>query len=91
MEVRKENWNYYLPWVLYELASCCFISLDLEMSGIIKGPDKPGRKVQTLQERYVETKAAAEKYQILQVGLTICWENPVAGVCAYIQEIDHER
>lgn len=38
-------------------------------------------EVQTLQARYAEVKAAAEKYQILQVGLTICRENLVTGVC----------
>jgi poly(A)-specific ribonuclease len=80
MDVVDATLNHHLPWILYELASCCFVSLDLEMSGITMSPDKPGGEVQTLQERYVEVKAAAEKYQVLQVGLTICRENLVTGV-----------
>jgi hypothetical protein len=35
--------------------------------------------VAPLQERYADTKEAAEKFQILQVGLTIAHEDPVSG------------
>ncbi|KAJ5611140.1 hypothetical protein N7510_007859 [Penicillium lagena] len=79
MDVVDATFHRHLPWILYELASCCFVSLDLELSGIAISPDKPGGEVQTLQERYVKVKAAAEKYQVLQVGLTICRENLVTG------------
>ncbi|KAE8154730.1 ribonuclease H-like domain-containing protein [Aspergillus avenaceus] len=41
----------------------------------------PGKNngVATLQERYVEVKKAAEKYNILQIGLTICHEDTETG------------
>lgn len=54
------------------------VAFDLELSGI------PVRKqrgaTQTLQDRYLELKAAAEKYHILQVGLTLVEE-----------DVDHDK
>lgn len=80
MDMTKEAFRYYLPWILHELTTCCFVSLDLELSGIPFSPGGNDRKTQSLQERYVQTKAAAEKYQVLQVGLTICHEDTKTGV-----------
>ncbi|KAJ5184255.1 hypothetical protein N7492_001871 [Penicillium capsulatum] len=79
MELTNQNFQDYLPWVLYELTTSCFVALDLELSGIPFSPTGQAPRVQSLQERYAETKAAAEKYQVLQVGLTICHEDPKTG------------
>ncbi|KAJ5584970.1 uncharacterized protein N7459_004770 [Penicillium hispanicum] len=75
MELTNQNFTNYLPWVLNEISTSCFVSLDLELSGIPMSPSCLGPKTQSLQDRYAENKAAAEKYQILQLGLTICHEN----------------
>ena len=79
MEVTATNFSTYLPWLLNEISNCCFISFDLEFSGIPLPPSGRASKVQSLQERYAENKAAAEKYQILQIGLTICLEDTEKG------------
>lgn len=77
MDLTATNFAYYLPWILHELATSCFVALDLEMSGIALFPKHPGAK--PLQKHYEDTKAAAEKYQVLQVGLTICHEDKEKG------------
>ncbi|KAJ5770224.1 uncharacterized protein N7511_002275 [Penicillium nucicola] len=74
MEVTSATFPDYLPFILNDISVSCFVSLDFELSGLAFAPFIP-TKPQTLQERYEQTKAAAEKYQILQVGLTICHEN----------------
>ncbi|OJJ47017.1 hypothetical protein ASPZODRAFT_159015 [Penicilliopsis zonata CBS 506.65] len=76
MEVTSHSFSYYLPRILDDLATGCFVSLDLEFSGIAKPAFRsPSSGPQTLQERYEEVKGAAEKYQVLQIGLTICHED----------------
>ncbi|RJE22372.1 CAF1 family ribonuclease [Aspergillus sclerotialis] len=75
MDITVQNFESYLPKVLDDLTSCLFVSLDLELSGIAKGQNDPSKGTQTLQERYEETRKAADKYQVLQVGLTICHED----------------
>ena len=66
------------------------MSLDLELSGIPKRSyksqkerqrDGDGAK-QTLQQRYAETKAAAEHFHILQIGLTFVNEDEQSGQSA---------
>jgi hypothetical protein len=53
--------------------------MDFEFSGIATTSSNPNRGSQTLQARYEEVKSSADKYQILQVGLTICHENTENG------------
>lgn len=68
MEVDKKHFNVHLLPILRHIANAEFVAFDLEMSGIgssIKRDDKPN-----LQEVYEDVKAAAEKYQVLQVGIT---------------------
>lgn len=77
MDLTSTNFAYYLPWVLNEIASSCFVAMDLEMSGIPLSIKQQGHK--PLQKHYEENKAAAEKYQILQIGLTICREDKESG------------
>lgn len=40
---------------------------------------EPNQEPQSLQARYEEVKNSADKYQILQVGLTICHEDTKNG------------
>lgn len=80
MDVTGQSFFYHLPRILEGIATCCFVSLDLELSGIatnLGGPSAGG--TQTLQERYAEIREAANRYQILQIGLTIGHEDPTTG------------
>ncbi|WEW61166.1 CAF1 family ribonuclease [Emydomyces testavorans] len=81
MEVTKLTFNRALPRILNDIADSCCVALDLEFSGIfsrqnrkapVDGSSGGGR---TLQSRYEEVKEAAEKYQILQIGLTFIKED----------------
>lgn len=76
MDLTREVFSSYLPWLLMDLSSSCFVTIDLELSGIALSLDRNEARTQTLQQRYEEIKAAAEKYQILQIGLTVCREDP---------------
>lgn len=79
MDLTSENFSVHLPWLLNELSTSCFVSFDLELSGIPLGHPGQVPKDMSLAERYMEYKLAAEKYQILQLGLTICLEDPQEG------------
>lgn len=79
MDISAQTFFYHLPRVLDDLASCCFVSIDFEFSGIAKGLGPSPKSRSTLQERYEEVKNSADQYQILQVGLTICHEDPETG------------
>lgn len=79
MEVTAGNFAALLPWILYQISCSKFVAIDLEFSGIAIAPSSQAQKDQSLQERYTEVKAAAERYQILQIGLTICQEYSATG------------
>ncbi|KAJ6096005.1 CAF1 family ribonuclease [Penicillium sp. IBT 16267x] len=79
MDVTAGNFTALLPWILYQISCSSFIAIDLEFSGIAIAPSNQAQKDQSLQDRYTEVKAAAEKYQILQIGLTICQEDSTTG------------
>ena len=79
MDITALTYSCQLPRILDDLATCSFVTIDLEFSGICKSYSGPSNRPQTLQERYVETKNAAEKYQVLQVGLTTCHEDAATG------------
>lgn len=79
MEVTAGNFTALLPWILYQISCSKFVAIDLEFSGIAIAPSSQAQKDQSLQERYTEVKAAAERYQILQIGLTICQEDITTG------------
>lgn len=81
MDVTSQSWPRCLPKILEDLVSCCFVSLDFEFSGIgrLSANAAPSAGRQTLQERYAETKLSAEKYSIVQIGLTICHEDTETG------------
>ena len=72
--------------MLSDLAKAHFVAFDLELSGIQSKQFEPTRPTaaahegkQTLQQRYQELKGAAERYQILQVGLTCVEEDNKRG------------
>ena len=69
MEVDKVSFYPLLLDILTDISEAHFITVDLELSGIPSklANGRTGR--QTLQQRYTETKEAAERYQILQIGL----------------------
>ncbi|KAN0072873.1 Ribonuclease H-like domain containing protein [Elaphomyces granulatus] len=76
MDVTRKTFPFYLPRILHDLTTCCFVCLDLEFSGIhAKTEGRLRDGMQTLQERYTEVRGAAEVYQILQIGLTIAHED----------------
>ncbi|MCJ1246045.1 hypothetical protein MMC30_003249 [Trapelia coarctata] len=86
MEVDRSSFHWQLPRMLRALAKAHFVAVDFELSGIqsktihrAKGVDKHQGRKQTLQQRYEEVKEAAEKYQILQVGLTIVIQDEQTG------------
>ncbi|KAF2647293.1 CAF1-domain-containing protein [Lophiostoma macrostomum CBS 122681] len=72
MEVDADSFPHHLLGILIAISEADFVSFDLELSGIpSRMPGKPrSNKRQTLEDRYLEAKAGAEKYQILQVGIT---------------------
>lgn len=81
MDVTGQNFPYHLPRILDDLANCCFVSLDFEFSGISYGITSQGnpRGPQSLQQRYSDIKDAADKFRIVQIGLTICHEDVAMG------------
>src|ERR1700761_102482 len=80
MEVDNISFYPLLLDILHDLSEAHFVAFDLELSGVpskgIRSSDGQGRP--TLQQRYSETKEAAERYQILQIGLT-CVQQDVEG------------
>lgn len=58
---------------LKRISNAYAVAFDLELSGI--PARKQGRDRRTLEDRYAETKEAAEKYHILQLGLTLIEED----------------
>lgn len=78
MEVNRSSFPSAMLDILDAISRAHFVSFDLELSGVASkrngGPGKP-----SLQQRYEETKRAAEQFQILQVGLTCVEENYKKG------------
>ena len=80
MDITAHNFPSLLFKILDELAGCVFVSLDFEFSGIARNSSAHRDSgPQSLQTRYAEVKDAAEKYEILQIGLTLCHENVTTG------------
>ncbi|KAI5361993.1 Putative ribonuclease CAF1, ribonuclease H-like superfamily [Septoria linicola] len=75
MDVDKVSFYPLLVDILTDISKSHFVAIDLELSGVPTkaqwGDGKP-----TLQQRYAEIKDAAERYQILQIGLT-CVEQDI--------------
>ena len=86
MDITGRTFQSHLSSILGAISRSRFVSFDLELSGI------PGKQFknkptglwsedgkQTLQQRYAETKAAAERYHVLQLGLTCVEEDRDRG------------
>ena len=87
MDITRRNFDYALPILLNAIAGAHFVAIDLEFSGIpgrqigrSKGADDGSGGKQTLQQRYEETKRAAETYQVLQMGITCVSEDEDTGM-----------
>lgn len=75
MEVDKVSFPGRLLEILEAISRSHFVSFDLELSGV---PSKTNSNTRmSLEDRYRDVKAAAERYQILQIGLT-CVEQDLA-------------
>ena len=81
MDVTKVELPVELINIIRHIANSHFVAIDLEFSGIT-GRQKRGAQQgkPTLQEIYHETKEAARKYQVLQIGLTIVEEDETRGM-----------
>ena len=85
MDVKGITFQPQLPALLEAIADSHFVAIDLELSGIqSRYSNKPAGFIdggkQTLQQRYEETKEAAEKYQVLQIGITCVKEDRDRGL-----------
>ncbi|KAI5300676.1 hypothetical protein KEM56_002271, partial [Ascosphaera pollenicola] len=89
MDVTASCFNRVLPRILNDVAESRFVALDLEFSGIAgrenittttttSTPPDAARK-RTLQNRYSEVKDAAEKFTVLQLGLTFIKHDTETG------------
>lgn len=80
MEVDKFSFYPLLVDILTDISEAHFVAIDLELSGVPSKQSSSGNGAgkPTLQQRYLETKEVAERYQILQVGLT-CVTQDVEG------------
>jgi poly(A)-specific ribonuclease len=74
MEVDAASFPHHLLGLFINISEADFVSFDLELSGIPsrlpKKQPRPNGGRFTLEERYAETKEGADRYQILQVGIT---------------------
>lgn len=74
MDIDRTSFWPKLPLILKAVSEAKFISIDLEMSGIMMNT-LGSRPNPSLQQIYQDAKAAAETFAILQFGLTcICWD-----------------
>ncbi|KFX94431.1 hypothetical protein O988_06301 [Pseudogymnoascus sp. VKM F-3808] len=86
MEVDQQHfWHELLP-ILKAISTASFVTVDVEMSGIsTKSRYSPSGRFNeigkpSLQQQYEDTKEAAERYQVLQIGLTCVEEDRKNGV-----------
>ena len=90
MEVNCHEFRSRLPSILDAISRAHFVTFDLELSGI------PGQQMNTprvhtkqgkpsLQQRYEESKTAAEQFHILQFGLTCVIEEKKKGSCPFLR------
>lgn len=86
MDIGPRAFLNQLPTILNAIAEAHFVAIDLELSGIPTRKSRaPGEDIikPNLQSRYEETKLAAEKYQILQLGITCVGEDRDKGTYTF--------
>ena len=81
MDITKTSFYPLLLDILTDISESYFVAFDLELSGVPVKQPSANRRVgrPSLQERYQEVKEAAEKYSILQIGLTCVREDIDTG------------
>lgn len=85
MDISPSTFQRLVPSILDAIAKAHFITLDLELSGIPSQQSNKRKAVEgsngkpALQERYAETRIAAEKYQVLQLGITCVEQDGTRG------------
>ena len=77
MDISTSRFPFELVRIVQLIADSHFVAFDLEFSGIAER--RKDRKKATLQEVYEDVKEAAQRYQVLQVGLTVVEEDLVTG------------
>jgi poly(A)-specific ribonuclease len=70
MELDRTSFYTQLPAILSALATSAAVVIDCELSGISR-LERGLNNRQTLQERYADRRQAAQRYSILQFGITI--------------------
>ena len=84
MDVSTQHFSGQLVKIIQSIATSHFVSFDLEFTGI---PTRQGHSGKVpLQSIYEELRQAAQRYQILQVGLTIVEEDLQNGTCGYVYQ-----
>lgn len=86
MDIQKSQFPREILRIISYIAESHFIAFDLEFSGVAgrrKVPQGAVREKPTLQQMYEDVKEAAEKYQILQIGLTIVKEDQEKGEISF--------
>lgn len=78
MDITNVGLDGNLLDILEAISEAHFVALDLEFSGIADRP-AANRNKQTIEQRYQQTKGAAQQYQILQVGITCAYEDGQHG------------
>ncbi|KAH8801489.1 ribonuclease H-like domain-containing protein [Xylogone sp. PMI_703] len=79
MDIDRINFKLHLLDILQDIAGAKFVTIDLEMSGINTTLLGPGSAKKSLQDVYEGIKEGAEKFQILQWGLTCVEEDLERG------------
>ncbi|EXJ76846.1 hypothetical protein A1O3_10491 [Capronia epimyces CBS 606.96] len=79
MEVTSASFSEQAIHIIQQIADSRFIALDLEFSGVAGRRPAGGSGKLSLQEYYQDLRAAAQIYQVLQVGLTIVTEDIEKG------------
>lgn len=79
MDVPYDRFQSEAVKIIQEISRSHFVAFDLEFSGVAGRGQRQSAGKPSLQELYEETKTAADKYQVLQVGLTIVSEDAISG------------
>lgn len=76
MEVSRNQFPFKLVEIIEHIANSHFVAIDLELSGIPTRQTGSNRGAKpSLQGVYSDAKEAAERYTVLQVGLTVVEED----------------
>ncbi|KAI7505337.1 CAF1-domain-containing protein [Hortaea werneckii] len=79
MNVDKVSLYPFILDILTDISESRFVAIDLELSGVPTKQIRHQAGKPSLQERYAETKEAAERYQILQIGVTCVQQDAENG------------